>query len=82
MSKFNSRELDSLDFDELLARVRRGIDGLTLKKTASIPEVDVLCCRYKGKRFNVKFDRDYGPYIEAIDELSDKEFKEVVDLLK
>jgi hypothetical protein len=82
MREFNSRELDSLDFDEVLARLRRGVDGLTLEKTASIPEADVLCCRYKGKRFNVKFDLDYGVCIEAIDELSDNEFKEVVDLLK
>lgn len=46
------------------------------------PEADVLCCRYKGKRFNVKFDLDYGVCIEAIDGLSNNEFKEVVDLLK
>jgi hypothetical protein len=86
MREFNSRELDSLDFDEVLARLQRGVDGLTLEKTASIPEADpeadVLCCRYKGKRFNVKFDLDYGVWIEAIDGLLDNEFKEVVVLLK
>lgn len=82
MREFNSRELDSLDFDEVLARLRRRVDGLMLEKTASIPEADVLSCRYKGKRFNIKFDLDYGVGIEAIDGLSDNEFKEVVDLLK
>lgn len=82
MWECSSRELDSLHFDEVLARLRRGIDSLTLAKTASIAEADVLCCRYKGKRFNVKFDRDYGVSIESIDSLSDNEFKEVVGLLK
>ena len=80
--EFHSRELDPLDCDEVLGRLQRGVDGLTLEKTSSIPEADVLCCRYKGKRFNVKSDLDYGVCIEAIDGLSDNEFSEVVDLLK
>ena len=82
MREFHLRELDSLDFDEALVRLRRGVNGLTLEKAALIPEADVLCCRYKGKRLNVKFDLDYGVCIEAVDILSNNEFTEVVDLLK
>lgn len=82
MREFNSRELDSLDFDEVLARLQRGVNGLILERTASIPEADVLCCRYQAKRFNIKFDLDYGVCIEAIDGLLDQELKEITGLLQ
>ena len=82
MRKFDSRDLDPLDFDEVLARLQRGVDGLTLEGTASIPEADVLRCRYKSKRFNIKFDLAYGVCIEAIDGLADPELKEIANLLQ
>ena len=82
MRKFDSHDLDALDFDEVIARLQRGVAGLTLEKTASIPEADVLCCRYQGKRFNIKFDLAYGVSIEAIDGLADPELKEIADLLR
>lgn len=82
MQKFDSRDLDAIDFDEVLARLQRGIDSLTLEGTASIPEADVLRCRYKSKRFNIKFDLAYGVCIEALDGLADHELKDIADLLQ
>ena len=82
MRKFDSHDLDALDFDEVLARLQRGVDGLTLEGTASIPEADVLRCRYKSKRFNIKFDLAYGVCIEALDGLADHELKEIANLLR
>lgn len=78
----DSRELDSLDFDNVVARLQRGVDGLMLVNIASIPEADVLCCRYKGKRLNVKFDMNYGVCVEAIDDLLKNEIIEIVVLMK
>jgi hypothetical protein len=80
--RYDSRELDSLEFDNVVARLQRGIDGLVLVNIASIPEADVLCCRYKGKRLNVTFDLNYGVCIETIDDLSNNEIKEIVVLIK
>lgn len=82
MQRFDSRELDALDFDEIHARLQRGVDGLTLDGTASIPEADVLRCRYKSKRFNIKFDLAYGVCIEARDGLADHELTEIAYLLR
>ncbi len=40
-----------------------------------------MLCRYKGKRFNIKFDLDYGVCIEAIDGLSGEDLRDLVRLL-
>jgi hypothetical protein len=82
MREFNARELDLLDFGDVLTRLQIGVDDVVLEKTSSIPEADVICCRYKGRRFNIKFDLDYGVCIEMLDDLSDYEIADIVNRLK
>lgn len=81
MQTFHSLELDQLDFRKTLERLRSGIAELTFEGTASIPEADVLRCKFKGKRFNIKFDLVYGVSIDAIDALSKHDFREVLIIL-
>ncbi len=39
---------------------------IVFEQRVSIPEAEVLCCRYEGERFNVKFDLDYGVFVERV----------------
>jgi len=55
---------------------------IILESTACIPEADVLCCRYRGKRFNIRFDIDYGVSIQSLEHLSDDDFKRIAETLK
>ncbi|KWA67829.1 hypothetical protein WL28_23000 [Burkholderia ubonensis] len=41
-------------------------------------QADVLCCRYKGERFNVKFDFDYGVFVDRIGALSADDMTAIV----
>lgn len=47
----------------------------------SIPEAEVLCCRYEGERFNVKFDLDYGMFVERVGMLSAEDVAKIVGWL-
>ncbi|PCE30991.1 hypothetical protein [Burkholderia ubonensis] len=76
-----ARQLDGLDIDDLMRRLQRNSEGIVLEQQVSIPEADVLCCRYKGERFNVKFDLDYGVFVDRIGTLSDSDMSDIVRLL-
>ncbi len=51
------------------------------EQRVSIPEAEVLCCRYKGERFNVKFDLDYGAFVERVGMLSAEDVAKIVGWL-
>ncbi|KWK12939.1 hypothetical protein [Burkholderia stagnalis] len=74
-------QLDALDIDVLMQRLQQHPGDLVLEQRVSIPEADVLCCRYKGERFNVKFDLDYGVFVDRIGTLSDSDMADIVRLL-
>jgi len=48
------------------------------EQRVSIPEAEVLCCRYKGERFNVKFDLDYGVSVDRVGVLSRQDIEAIV----
>ncbi|KAB0641016.1 hypothetical protein [Burkholderia stagnalis] len=73
--------LDVLDIDVVTQRLQQHPGDIILEQRVSIPEADVLCCRYKGERFNVKFDLDYGVFVDRIGALSDSDMAEIVRLL-
>lgn len=52
--------LDTLDIDTVVHRMQQHPGDIVFEQRVSIPEADVLCCRYKGERFNVKFDSATG----------------------
>ncbi|WP_241239317.1 hypothetical protein [Burkholderia stagnalis] len=74
-------QLDALDIDVLMHRLQQHPGDIVLEQRVSIPEADVLCCRYKGERFNVKFDLDYGVFVDRIGALSDSAMADIVRLL-
>lgn len=81
MREFNSRDLDTLDFDSVCGALCSGRSGIVLEKVARLPEADVLCCRYKGRKFNVKFDSSYGVCIEATSDFSVDELEGIARIL-
>ncbi|MEN8517461.1 hypothetical protein [Burkholderia sp. RS02] len=78
MTDFSLTRLDALDIDAVVHRLQQFPGDIVFERRVSIPEADVLCCRYKGERFNVKFDLDYGVFVDRVGELSDEDFAEIV----
>ncbi|MEK2600056.1 hypothetical protein [Burkholderia arboris] len=71
-------QLDALDIDTVAYRMQQHPGDIVFEQRVSIPEADVLCCRYKGERFNVKFDLDYRVFVDRVGKLSDEDFAEIV----
>ncbi|WP_436488749.1 hypothetical protein [Chitinophaga sp. ARDCPP14] len=46
-----------------------------------ITEANVLLCKFKGKRFNIYFDIDYGAEIKAVDKIEQEELKMMEELI-
>ncbi|WP_321873602.1 hypothetical protein [Burkholderia ubonensis] len=73
-----TKQLDALDIDAVMRRMQQHSGNIVLEQRVSIPEADVLCCRYKGERFNVKFDLDYGVFVDRIGALSADDMTAIV----
>ncbi|KVP14985.1 hypothetical protein WJ85_14845 [Burkholderia ubonensis] len=73
-----AKQLDALGIDVVMRRLQQHPGDIVLEQRVSIPEADVLCCRYKGERFNVKFDLDYGVFVDRIGVLSDSDMADIV----
>ncbi|KWE65458.1 hypothetical protein WL77_18195 [Burkholderia ubonensis] len=73
-----AKQLDALDIGVVMRRLQQHPGDIVLEQRVSIPEADVLCCRYKGERFNVKFDLDYGVFVDRIGVLSDSDMADIV----
>ncbi|KVM63431.1 hypothetical protein WJ60_02050 [Burkholderia ubonensis] len=73
-----AKQLDALDIDVVMRRLQQHPGDIVLEQRVTIPEADVLCCRYKGERFNVKFDLDYGVFVDRIGVLSDSDMADIV----
>lgn len=58
MSNSSLARLDALEIDAVVRRLQQHPCDIVFEQRVSMPEADVLCCRYKGERFNVKFDLD------------------------
>ncbi|TCW81461.1 hypothetical protein C5O80_23750 [Burkholderia sp. SRS-46] len=73
-----AKQLDSLDVDAVMLRMQQHPGDIVLEQHVFIPEADVLCCHYKGERFNVRFDLDYGVFVDRIGALSDDDMAAIV----
>ncbi|WP_175038061.1 hypothetical protein [Burkholderia contaminans] len=58
MSTSSLARLDALEIDAVVYRLQQHQGDIVFEQRVSMPEADVLCCRYRGERFNVKFDLD------------------------
>lgn len=81
MPQLDARALDALSLEDAISCLQTNPSDLILETTVFLPEADVLCCRYREKRFNIKFDIDYGVCIEPIDNLSGEALKEIANRL-
>jgi len=81
MADSSSHRLDVLDIDAIAHRMQRHLGNIVFEQRVSLPEAGVLCSRYKGKRFNVKFDLDYGVFVERVGHLSCEDVAEIVGWL-
>lgn len=78
MSDSSLTRLDALEIDAVVHRLQQHPGDIVFEQRVSMPEADVLCCRYKGERFNVKFDLDYGVFVDPIGEPSCQDIEEIV----
>jgi len=78
MSDSSLARLDTLEIDAVVRRLQQHPGEIVFEQRVSMPEADVLCCRYKGERFNVKFDLDYGVFVDRVGKLSRKDIDEIV----
>ncbi|UOB55551.1 hypothetical protein MRS60_00110 [Burkholderia pyrrocinia] len=69
MTDFSLIRLDALDIDAVVHRLQQHPGDIVFEQRVSIPEAEVLCCRYKGERFNVFVDRVGGLSGEDIAEI-------------
>ena len=81
MREFNSKDLDALEFERVRSGLSSGVGGIFLKKIAALPDADILCCEFNERGFNIKFDMDYQVSLEAIDEFSIDELKNIAEIL-
>ncbi|KVT15685.1 hypothetical protein WT24_05940 [Burkholderia sp. MSMB1078WGS] len=81
MTDSSLTRLHALDIDAVVHRMQRHPGDIVFEQRVSIPEAEVLCCRYKGERFNVKFDLDYGVSVERVGQLSDADIAAIVGWL-
>ncbi|VWC42316.1 hypothetical protein BLA6860_07089 [Burkholderia lata] len=81
MSDSSLTWLDALDIDAVIHRLQLRQGDIVFEQRVSMPEADVLCCRYKGERFNVKFDLDYGVFVDRVGKLSRADIEEIVGWL-
>ncbi|MGC3028220.1 hypothetical protein ACPUER_24275 [Burkholderia sp. DN3021] len=78
MTDSSLTRVDALDIDAVVQRLRQFPGDIVFEQRVSIPEADVLCCRYKGEQFNVKFDLDYGVFVDRVGELSGEDIAKIV----
>jgi len=81
MTDASSSRLQTLDIDTVVRRMQHHPGDIVFEQRVSIPEAEVRCCRYKGERFNVKFDLDYGIFVERVGMLSAEDVAKIVGWL-
>jgi hypothetical protein len=75
--------LYNLTYSEILDALNKMdvAHGITVEKEAFIPEADLILCRFKGERFNLKYDLNYGPDIEAIGNINKSDLEIILQLI-
>lgn len=81
MSDSSLTRLDALEIDAVIRRLQQHPGDIVFEQRVSMPEADVLCCRYRGERFNVKFDLDYGVFVDRVGKLSGEDVAKIVGWL-
>jgi hypothetical protein len=75
--------LDELNLAHITVTLEMGVvNDIKLIKKVTIPEADVLCLLYKGKRVNLKFDLDYGVFLDEVDDMDKDEINNIAKILK
>jgi len=75
--------LYNLTYSEILEALNKmdAVYGIVVEKEAFIPEANLILCRFKGERFNLKYDLNYGPDIEAIGNINKSDLEIILQLI-
>ena len=75
--------LDDLTYSEILGALNKmdATHEITVERETFIPEADLIFCTFKGERFNLKYDLNYGPAIEAIGNLNSSDIETITQLI-
>jgi hypothetical protein len=75
--------LYNLTYSEILEALNKmdAVHGITVEKEAFIPEADLILCKFKGEKFNLKYDLNYGADIEVIGNINKSDLEIIVQLI-
>ncbi|CAH0152109.1 hypothetical protein SRABI36_02116 [Pedobacter sp. Bi36] len=75
--------LYNLTYSEILDALNKmdAVCEIVVEKEAFIPEANLILCRFKGERFNLKYDLNYGPDIEAIGNINKSDLEIILQLI-
>ena len=75
--------LYNLTYSEILDALNKmdAVYEIVVEKEAFIPEANLILCRFKGERFNLKYDLNYGPDIEAIGNINKSDLEIILQLI-
>lgn len=75
--------LYDLTYQEIIDALRKidPVHEIIIEKEALIPEADLIFCRFKGERFNLKYDLNYGPDLDAVGNISKSDLETIEQLI-
>lgn len=78
-----AKTFDDLTYAQILRALKQlgQTHPIEIVEEIFIAEADIILCRYQGKRFNVKFDLAYGPFLEGVEEISRVEREQLEALI-
>ena len=78
--KKNFWELSYQDLAFALKNIAE-INGVEILEDAMLSEANVFLCKFRGKRFNIYFDLDYGAEIKPVDKITQEDLKRIEELI-
>lgn len=75
--------LYDLTYQEILKALSKmdATHEIVIEREAFIPEADLIFCRFKGERFNLKYDLNYGPKVEAVGKINRSDLETIERLI-
>jgi hypothetical protein len=75
--------LYDLTYLEIIDALRKidPVHEIIIENEAFITEADLIFCRFKGERFNLKYDLNYGPDLDAVGNINKSDLETIEQLI-
>lgn len=76
-------KLEELTYEQLRSLVRAAASQQIIEVLDEVilADANVFLCRHSGRRFNLKYDVDFGPTLEPVDRHTAEELGEIAKIL-